>query len=195
MKKQISLKKVLVQNLLGCCAVCAAFAIVWTLGWGILRNTSLFLNESTAAGVSMYAEQVTLPEMTAETFDAQQLDPLCRYVLFDTPGSGDILKTNLNKAQLKKALRAWKGEDAQDVGYQQYYLYAKLQDGKTCLLQYDYSTQYANQTMRNVLPDAKTSYFVLGFVLMCGIMAAFTHRLWKFLSQKCNSEELGVQNH
>lgn len=56
------------------------------------------------------AEQVTLPEMTVETFDAQQLDPLCRYVLFDTSGSGDILETNLSAAQLKKALQAWHGE-------------------------------------------------------------------------------------
>ena len=34
---------------------------------------------------------------------AQQLDPLCRYVLFDTPGSGDILETNLSVARRKSA--------------------------------------------------------------------------------------------
>lgn len=193
MDKQISLKKVLTRYFLGCCVLCAVFAVVWTLGWSVLRNSSLFLDESTAAGVSRYAEQVALPEMTVDTFAPGQLDPLCRYMLLDTPGSGEILETNLNPSQQKKALRAWHGEAAKELGYRQYYLYAKLQDGKTCLLQYDYSVQYANQTLRKILPDAKTSYFVLGFVILGAIMAVCTHHLWQFLSRKCGCGELTVR--
>ncbi len=68
----------------------------------------------------------------------------------------------------KKAMREWAGNLRWEIGYEQYYLRARLQDGTVCLLQFDYAVPYADPTLRDILPDVQTMHLILGIFLLVG---------------------------
>ena len=112
---------------------CIFFCVVWIVGWFqvlfVFIDSGWALPANRASQVSNYAAEVLLPAMTSDEFDPSKLDPLCRYALYDTPGTGEILATNLDSWHLKRAKQAWEGEEKWELGYTQYYVYAKLRDG------------------------------------------------------------------
>lgn len=118
-----------------------------------------------------------------KTFDPAELDPLCRYVLFDAEGN-TVLATNMDSSHLQKAMREWAGNLRWEIGYEQYYLRARLQDGTVCLLQFDYAVPYADPTLRDILPDVQTMHLILGIFLLVGVVAWSTHRSGAFLRRE-----------
>ena len=159
-KAALSLRGLLLRYLLSTAALCGVVVFLWWLVFGILLNAGFLLPASSAAEASRRAADEVLPTMTADTFDASQLDPLCRYALFPAPGSPAELATNMNDWQLDKALNAWMGGSG-NLGYTQYHLPVTLADGSVCLLQYDYTVPYANPNLRQKLPDFQTCYLLL----------------------------------
>lgn len=180
-KTALSLRGLLLRYLLSTAALCGGLLFVWWLVFGILLNTGFLLPASSAAEASRRAAEEILPAMTVDTFDASQLDPLCRYALFPARGSSAVLATNMNGWQLEKALNAWMGGSG-NLGYTQYHLPVTLADGSVCLLQYDYTVPYANPNLRQKLPDFQTCYLLLLAVLTGLIIWGTTRRAARRLS-------------
>lgn len=183
-RRLTSLRSVLLRYLVQTALLCLLTAVVWFFLLLLLISSGLCLPANQAALVTQEAEQNILPAMTADTFDPSQLNPLCRYILFDTPGSGEILATNMDDSHLQRALREWRGESIWQPGYAQYYRYAKLKDGSTCLLQYDYAVPYASASLREILPDIQMLHIFLGFVLLAAVIFWSTHRTGAFLARE-----------
>lgn len=183
-RKLTSLRGVLLRYLVQTALACVLAAVVWVVLLLCIIDSGLCLPANQAAKVSNEAVQNVLPTMTADTFDPAQLDPLCRYVLFAGQDSGEVLATNLDTRHLQWALENWQGVSGWHLGYAQYYMSAKLQDGTVCLLQFDYAVPYANPALRGVLPDLQTMHLVLGLVLLVGVVAWCTHRTGKFLAKE-----------
>lgn len=146
-------------------------------------DSGWLLPANRAARVSNEAVQNILPYRTAKTFDPAELDPLCRYVLIDAEGN-TVLATNMDSSHLQKAMREWTGDLRWEIGYEQYYLRARLQDGTVCLLQFDYAVPYADPTLRDILPDVQTMHLILGIFLLVGVVAWSTHRSGAFLRRE-----------
>lgn len=182
-RKLTSLRAVLLRYLVQTMGCCAMAAVGWFLMLLLLIQNGVLLPANWAARVSSEAAQNILPKMTAETFDTAQLDPLCRYVLFDADGQ-TVLETNLDDSHLQKALREWQGDVRWNFGYTQYYLRTGLQDGSICLLQFDYAAPYADPVLRGILPDAQTVYLIVGVFLLAAIVAWSTHQSGKFLARE-----------
>ena len=176
----VSLRGLLLRYLLSTAALGAALVLVWWLVFGILFNMGFILPASAAAEACNRAAEV-LPAMTADTFDASRLDPLCRYALFPAPGSPAVLATNMTDRQLDTALNAWFGGSG-NLGYTQYHLPVTLADGSVCFLQYDYSVPYANGHLRQRLPDFQLTYLGLLAVLMGVLIWYNTRRTARRLS-------------
>ena len=174
-KPSLSLRGLLLRYLLSTAALCGVVLFLWWLVFGILLNVGFLLPASSAAEACRRAANEVLPAMTADTFDASRLDPLCRYALFPAPGSPAVLATNMNDWQLNQALNAWMGGSG-NLGYTQYHLSATLADGSVCLLQYDYAVPYANARLRQKLPDFQTCYLLLLAVLVGLIIWGSTRR-------------------
>ena len=183
-RKLTSLRSVLLRYLVQTALLCLLTAVIWIFLLLLLINSGLFLPANRAARVSQEAEQNILPAMTAATFDPAQLDPLCRYVLFDAADHETVLATNMDDSHLQRALKEWRGDSAWQPGYTQYYRYAQLKDGSTCLLQYDYAVPYADVSLREILPDIQTLHIFLGFVLLIAVIFWSTHRTGAFLARE-----------
>lgn len=95
-----------------------------------------------------------------------------------------MLATNMDRSHLQKAMREWAGNLRWEIGYEQYYLRARLQDGTVCLLQFDYAVPYADPTLRDILPDVQTMHLILGIFLLVGVVAWSTHRSGAFLRRE-----------
>ena len=183
-RKLISLRGVLLRYLVQTALLCLLTAVGWFFLLLLLINSGLCLPANQAAQVSNEAEQKILPAMTADSFDSSQLDPLCRYVLFAGPDSGQVLATNMDTRHLQRALEHWNGTRKWHVGYTQYYMQADLQDGTVCLLQFDYAVPYADPVLQGVLPDLQAAYLLLGLLLLVGVVAWCTHRTGRFLARE-----------
>ena len=183
-RKLISLRGVLLRYLVQTALACVLAAVVWFALLLVLIESGLCLPANRAAQMSQKAVQSILPEMTAATFDASRLDPLCRYVLFDVPDSDAVLATNMDARHLQWAQEERHGERNWHLGYPQYYTSANLQDGTLCLLQFDYAVPYANPALRGKLPDVQTAHFTLGVILLLAVIGWSTHRTGKFLTRE-----------
>lgn len=183
-RKLISLRGVLLRYLVQTALACVLAAVCWLVLLLVLVGSGLCLPANQAARASSEAAQDVLPQMTAETFDASKLDPLCRYVLFAGPDSDTVFDTNMDARHLQWALEDWHGAQSWHFGYTQYYMDAKLRDGTICRLQFDYAVPYANPSLRGVLPDMQTTHLVLGLFLLVGVVAWCTHRTGKFLARE-----------
>ncbi len=183
-RKLTSLWAVLLRYLVQTALCCVLAAVLWFVILLLLIHTGIALPANRAARVSNEAAQSFLPKMTAETFDPNQLDPLCRYVLFESRESDAVLATNMDARHLEWALEEWHGTRKGHLGYTQYYTNAILRDGTFCLLQFDYAMPYADPVLRGVLPDLQAAYFVLGLLLLLGIIAWCTWRSGRFLARE-----------
>lgn len=180
----ISLRGVLLRYLVQT-VFCGVLALLlWFAVLMCVINSGLALPANRAARVSNEAAQNLLPQMTAETFDPARLDPLCRYVLLAGRESETVLATNMDARHLQWALEDGRGSAKGHFGYEQYYANAELQDGTVCLLQFDYAVPYADPALRGRLPDLQTTHFVLGLLLLVGVVAWSTHRSRKFLARE-----------
>lgn len=180
----ISLRGVLLRYLVQTVFCCALALLLWLVALMCVINSGLALPANEAARVSNEAAQNLLPQMTAETFDPAKLDPLCRYILFASRESDTVLATNMDARHLQWALENGRGSAKGHFGYEQYYANAELQDGTVCLLQFDYAVPYADPALRGRLPDLQTLHFVLGLLLLVGVVAWSTHRSRKFLARE-----------
>ena len=183
-RKLTSLRSVLLWYLVRTALACVLVVTVWFLLLVLFVENGLLLPARAAAEATQDAVQDILPEMTVADFDASRLDPLCRYVLFAGPDSDEVLATNMDTRHLRWALEAHQGKNRWHIGYTQYYMSTKLQDGSFCQLQFDYAVPYADSALRGKLPDAQTLHFVLGLFLLLGVVGWSTHRTGKFLAQE-----------
>ena len=182
-RKLISLRAVLLGYLVQTAVSCIVAAVLWFLLFLFCIDSGWLLPANRAARVSNEAVQNILPYRTAKTFDPAELDPLCRYVLIDAEGN-TVLATNMDSSHLQKAMREWTGDLRWEIGYEQYYLRARLQDGTVCLLQFDYAVPYADPALRDTLPDVQTMHLILGIFLLVGVVAWSTHRSGAFLRRE-----------
>ena len=183
-RKLISLRAVLLRYLVLTILSCVVAAVLWVLLFLLTINSGLFLPANRAARVSNEAAQNILQYRTAETFDPDELDSLCRYVLFAGPDSDKILATNLDAKHLEWALENWNGVNRWHFGYTQYYMSVTLQDGTVCLLQFDYAVPYADPALRGRLPDVQTVHLILGIFVLVGAIAWSTHYTGAFLARE-----------
>lgn len=183
-RKLTSLRSVLLWYLMRTIVGCILAAVIWLLLLVMLVESRLLLPARAAAEATQDAVQDILPEMTEATFDPSRLNPLCRYVLFAGPDSDEVLATNMDTRHLQWALEAHQGKNRWHIGYTQYYMGAKLQDGSFCQLQFDYAVPYADPALRGKLPDAQTLHFVLGLFLLLGVVGWNTHQTGTFLAQE-----------
>lgn len=181
-RKLKSLRSVLLRYLVQTAVLCGVLLLVWLAALLMLINRGVFLPANRAALVTNEAVQNILPEMTAESFDPAQLDPLCRYVLLAGQGSDAVLATNMDARHLQWALEERHGARTWHFGYTQYYMSAKLLDGTVCQLQFDYAVPYADPALRGKLPDAQTMHVVVGILLLVGGITWSTHRTGRFLA-------------
>ena len=182
-RKLISLRAVLLGYLVQTAVSCIVAAVLWFLLFLLCIDSGWLLPANRAARVSNEAVQNILPYRTAKTFDPAELDPLCRYVLIDAEGN-TVLATNMDSSHLQKAMREWTGDLRWEIGYEQYYLRTRLQDGTVCLLQFDYAVPYADPALRDTLPDVQTMHLILGIFLLVGVVAWSTHRSGAFLRRE-----------
>ena len=183
-RRLTSLRSVLLQYLVRTALACVLAAACWLVLLLVLVGSGLCLPANWAARVSSEAAQNVLPQMTAETFDASRLDPLCRYALFAAPDSNEVLATNMDAGHLQRAIENRQGKTRWHFGYTQYYMTSKLQDGTVCLLQFDYAVPYADPALRGVLPDMQTVHCILGILLLVGAVVWSTHRTGRFLTRE-----------
>ena len=183
-RRLTSLRSVLLQYLVRTALACLLAAVVWFALLLALIENGMLLPANQAAQMSQKAVQGILPEMTAESFDASRLDPLCRYVLFAGSDSNEVLATNMDVRHLQWAMENRQGRTRWHFGYTQYYMTSKLQDGTVCLLQFDYAVPYADPALRGVLPDMQTVHCILGILLLVGAVVWSTHRTGRFLTRE-----------
>ena len=183
-RKLTSLRSVLLWYLVRTAAACVLAVAVWFLVLLMLIGSGLFLPARAAADATQDAVQNLLPEMTAATFEPSRLDPLCRYVLFSGQDSDEVLATNMDSRHLQWTLEARQSKARWHIGYTQYYMGIKLQDGSFCQLQFDYAVPYADPVLRGTLPDVQTLHSVLGVLLLLGVVGWSTHRTGKFLTRE-----------
>ena len=190
----ISLRSVLLRYLVRTAVDCVLAVVVWFLLLFLYIDSGLFLPARSAAEAAQTAVQKILPEMTAETFDASRLDPLCRYVLYAGQDGDEVLATNMDDRHLQWALEERQGTVRWHMGYTQYYLGATLRDGSFCQLQFDYAVPYADPALRRTLPDVQTVHVVLGIFLLLGVIGWSTHRTGKFLAREAEKLTEAAQN-
>ena len=194
-RRLTSLRSVLLQYLVRTALACLLVAVGWLLVlllW--IQNSGLFLPANQAAQVCQKAAQDVLPGMTATTFDETQLDSLCRYVLFAGSDSSEVLATNMDVRHLQWALEERRGVRNWHLGYTQYYMTSKLQDGTVCLLQFDYAVPYADPALRGKLPDMQTVHCILGILLLVGAVVWSTHRTGRFLTRETEKLTAAAQS-
>lgn len=180
-RRLISLRGVLLGYLVQCAAFCLLAAAGWVVCLLALIWTGFALPANAAAAACTQAVQ-QVSALTAEQVDAAQLDPLCRYAVFAGPDSPRPLDTNMDPKHLQRAMEYWEGRRSSRWGYAQYYLRAELAGGGVCLFQFDYAMPYADPALRGCLPDLQTLHFVLGLLLLAGVIALCTRRAGRFLS-------------
>lgn len=107
-RKLISLRAVLLGYLVQTAVSCIVAAVLWFLLFFLCIDSGWLLPANRAARVSNEAVQNILPYRTAKTFDPAELDPLCRYVLFDAEGN-TVLATNMDSSHLQKQCGSGRG--------------------------------------------------------------------------------------
>lgn len=161
------------------------FCLLAAVGWVICLLALIWVGfalpaNAAAAACTQAVQQVSA--LTAQQVEEAELDPLCRYAVFAGPDSLQPLDTNMDPKHLQRAMEYWQGQRSPRWGYAQYYLRAELAGGGVCLFQFDYAMPYADPALRSCLPDLQTLHFVLGLLLLAGVIALCTRRAGRFLS-------------
>lgn len=174
------LRNVLVRYLVVCGGGSLVILLVWWwLFMSLIRNGFL-LPAVTGAQVCSEARDYAATA-TVETFDPNAIDPLCRYAILQA-GTEHVLQTNMTASQLKKAMNILAGGRQWVMAMASYQYVVDMADGARCILQYDYSTPYADPALREVLPDFQTMYILLLILLEVLWLALWTHRTVKVLA-------------
>lgn len=180
-RRLISLRGVLLGYLVQCVVFCLLAAVGWVICLLALIWVGFALPANAAAAACTQAVQ-QVSALTAQQVEEAELDPLCRYAVFAGPDSLQPLDTNMDPKHLQRAMEYWQGQRSPRWGYAQYYLRAELAGGGVCLFQFDYAMPYADPALRSCLPDLQTLHFVLGLLLLAGVIALCTRRAVRFLS-------------
>lgn len=168
-RKLTSLRSVLLRYLFLCGGGCALILVLWWVIFMQLINSG-FLLPAVASAQACADARETVAAVTAETFDSNQISDLCRWAVVQ---NDTVLQTNMDDRHLKIALNAFHGSG--NLGYTQYQYDVKMADGSFCLLQYDYATPYADQALRDTLPDFQTCYMLLLALLVIAWLGWQTH--------------------
>ena len=177
MKRSRPLSRLLLGYLVRTGLACAATAVLWF--GAILAAIQLgFVLPAYSGSDAALRAMETLPEMSADHFDADALPDLCRWVLLDetvAPGGAaapeNVLATNMDDASLSLALAL--GTTPVNT---QFYRDVPLIDGTLCRLQYDFAMPYADPSLRGVLPDFQACMAILLALLLAAVVFAMTSR-------------------
>lgn len=177
MKRSRPLSRLLLGYLVRTGLACAATAVLWF--GAILAAIQLgFVLPAYSGSDAALRAMETLPEMSADHFDADALPDLCRWVLLDetvAPGGAaapeNVLATNMDDASLSLALAL--GTTPVNT---QFYRDVPLIDGTLCRLQYDFAMPYADPSLRGVLPDFQACMAILLALLLAAVVFAMTRR-------------------
>lgn len=169
--------------LLGLLCLAGMFLFQLAINWGMIlpANTAAKNLEET---VSALQEQ--------ETFDPAAIPHYYRWALLDK--TGVFVETNMTDRQQTMARREQAGDSFRlGLVYPNYHRAVSLPGGKTCLLQYDYSVQYADPVLQASLPDFQIMYLTaLGLLLLA---AAFlrTRRYTRILRRDAETVALACE--
>ena len=177
MKRSRPLSRLLLGYLVRTGLACAATAVLWF--GAILAAIQLgFVLPAYSGSDAALRAMETLPEMSADHFDADALPDLCRWVLLEesvapgeTAAPENVLATNMDDASLSLALAL--GTTPVNT---QFYRDVPLIDGTLCRLQYDFAMPYADPSLRGVLPDFQACMTVLLVLLLVAVVFAMTRR-------------------
>lgn len=193
-RKLTSLRRVLLKYMLLCGSGCLLIVLVWWCVFQQLINTGFILPAYTAERACRTAADYAATA-TAETFDPDKIDSICRYAVMRA-GTEEILQTNMTPRQLQTALNSLHNTGGTTVQYQ---YVAVMADGAQCILQYDYAVPYADPALREKLPDFQTMYFLLLAVLVIVWLTVLTRRTEKLLAEETRrmakaTEEIAAQH-
>lgn len=195
--KKRTLRQVLLQYLCTTLALCALAGCVWLVALSGLIDSGLML-PSNAAELATNEAYTAL--QGAQSLDESTLPSLCRWALFDSAKhDAKILRTNLQGWHLRAAQRAWQNFGTGELWYtsvdgkritvyqalfgkSQYHCTVYLGDGTACLLQYDFTQLYADETLRGRLPAPDVMLGLLLLALLAVGIAVSTRRTGRFLS-------------
>lgn len=177
MKRSRPLSRLLLGYLVRTGLACAATAVLWF--GAILAAIQLgFVLPAYSGSDAALRAMETLPEMSADHFDADALPDLCRWVLLEesvatgeTAAPENVLATNMDDASLSLALAL--GTTPVNT---QFYRDVPLIDGTLCRLQYDFAMPYADPALRGVLPDFQACMTILLVLLLVAVVFAMTRR-------------------
>lgn len=162
--RQISMKTVFIRYLLmSGTFVCLLLSGAFT-GVILLQNRGILYRADAGAQVSMEAMPI-VRQMSLDTFEEEKLPQLCRFAVFSKGGADEPVLTNMDDRYLAAAMNAWKGGSG-NLGYIQYHIFADMEDGAVCLLQFDYAVHYVDPRLDRMLPDFQTALTILLLALI-----------------------------
>lgn len=156
----------------------ALVCLAWLLLFNILINMGLVLSAYTAVRGLEETEQM----LQAQTvFDPSEIPHIYGWALVE---DGEITESSMNQRQLEYARREWAGSSGSHGWfYPQYFHLVPLRDGRTVMLEYDYSVCYRDPNLQASLPDFQTIYIGLLVVLLLLVVAVRTRHYTKLLRQ------------
>lgn len=171
-----------------CGCGCLLIVVVWWCVFMQLINIGFLLPAYTAERACRTAADYAVTA-TAETFDPDKIDSICRYAVLQA-GTEEILQTNMTPGQLQTALNRLHNTGGTTAQYQ---YVATMADDAQCILQYDYAAPYADPELRGKLPDFQTMYFLLLAVLITVWLAMLTRRTGKLLTEETRRMEKAME--
>lgn len=159
-------------------ALTVMLCLAWLVLFNILVNMELVMSAYTAVRGLDETEQM----LQAQTeFTPSEIPHFYEWALVE---DGEIVESSMNKKQLEYARSELAGSSAPHGWfYAQYFHLVPLQDGRTVMLEYDYSVCYTDPHLQATLPDFQTLYIGLLLVLLLLLATMRTKHYTKILRQ------------
>lgn len=177
-KKPLTLRGVLTRYLILTGACLLALLILWFAGMVLIVSGGFLY----PANENFHVSRTAADELERTGyFDPDSISPLCRWALLDE--NNTVLSSNMKKKYMEELRRYLTGKPDRFSPYQQFYIEVTLSDKTRCILQYDYSPQYASTLLRELLPDFQMLYGLLGLAAAVFIIFLSTRRYARLLAR------------
>lgn len=174
--RRIGLKGVLWRYLILTGVLAGSLCLAWMILFNMLVNMGIVMSAYTAVRALPETEKMLQAQ---EIFVPEEIPFFYEWALAK---DGRILESNMNEKQLGYAQDELDGSSAPHGRfYTQYFHFVPLSDGRTVLLEYDYSVCYADPKLQEMLPDFQFCYVGLLFVLLALLIAGCTGHYTKIL--------------
>lgn len=154
----------------------ALLCVLWLLLFNVLVNMDIVMSAYTAARALPDTEKMLQAQ---ERFEPDEIPFFYEWALTE---DGRITESSMNKKQLGYAYDELAGYSApHGWPYTQHFYVVPLADGRSVLLEYDYSVCYADPELQELLPDFQICYIGLLLVLLVLLIAVCTGHYTRIL--------------